>query len=110
MPCHDPARVQIDLYDAIEEIPFDLGASPPQIAVTPAGVSVIIDAGQFDGRLSHHLARHRRLAPERDAKARELAGRGYRCACAQSGEVKLIDDAHVRIGDEVDHEVATIGE
>jgi hypothetical protein len=57
--------------------PTDAGASTPEIAVEFASVTLIIDPGQFDGRVNEDPARHRGIALQGDAKTHELAGRGY---------------------------------
>ena len=73
-------------------------------------MTLIIDAGQFDGRINQDPARRRSIALQRDAKARELAGRCYGCACAKSRQVKLIDGTRVRIGNAINGKAVTIGE
>src|SRR5581483_2733415 len=90
-----------------EEVAFDLDAGAVDVAVRLAGARSVVDARQLDGN-GRDLSARDAAAAKPDFEAVQATGRGERGAGAEPGEIELIDNGRVGIGDHVDDETIAL--
>ena len=108
VPARDVAGLSIDLDDRVEKVAGGPDARSPDIAIGLAGVSFIVDAGQFQRYGRKGLTCDFGIGTERHAKARERASRIDRRAGAEPRQIKLLDDPGIGIGDHVDDDTVPV--